>query len=113
MKIVVPDQAVNWQIAVADSTGTTIWGIDTNGNPQSSNPLPLQAQSAEVKITYPHNAGGSNALMIGDPNMTLGCYGGVSIIVPANADPAIYAIAVVNSQGDLLWGVDQNGQEHS
>lgn len=111
LKIVVPANSQKWPLVVANALGNTIWGIDCQGNVNKQNPVPIH-ETASLQMSYPSTQGGSNGLVIGDVDMTLGCYGGISIIVPEHAkNSGLYAIAVVDDKGDLLWGVDANGIE--
>ncbi|KXX67454.1 phosphatidylserine decarboxylase family protein [Flammeovirga sp. SJP92] len=110
LKIVVPEGSQQWPLVVSDTLGNTIWGVDCQGNVGKNNPVPMK-ETATLHMHYPSREGGSNGLVIGDVNMTLGCYGGISIIVPEYASSDIYAIAVVDASGDLLWGVDSKGKE--
>ncbi len=112
LKIVVPsDTCTNWPLVVADETGKTIWAIDCGGNKSILNTIP-STETAILNLPYPSTEGGSNALTIGDVSRTTGCYGGISIILPEGSDSSgIYAIAIVDANGDLLWGVNGAGQE--
>lgn len=112
LKIVVPsDTCPNWPLVVADETGKTIWAIDCSGNKSILNATP-STETAILNMPYPSTTGGSNALTIGDVSRTMGCYGGISIILPEGSDSnSIYAIAIVDANGNLLWGVNGAGQE--
>jgi phosphatidylserine decarboxylase len=111
LKIIVPsDLCSNWPLVISNNLGNTIWAIDCSGNKSIANPLPA-TETAKLSIPYPPIAGGSNGLTIGDVSKTTGCYGGISIILPENSDRSIYAIAIVDASGCLLWGVNGAGQE--
>ncbi len=112
LKIIVPDAVSNnWPLVVTDDKGNTIWAIDCNGIQSTSNPIPT-SESVLINIPYPSTIGGDNALTIGDVSKTTGCYGGISIILPEDsATNDIYAIAIVNANGNLVWGVDGTGKE--
>ncbi|MFT5820532.1 MAG: phosphatidylserine decarboxylase [Crocinitomix sp.] len=112
LKIIVPSSTCsNWPLVFANNNGDTLWAIDCNGNQSTSNPSP-STESASINMPYPSTTGGDNALTIGDVAKTTGCYGGISIILPEGSEGGdIYAIAIVNSEGQLLWGVDSSGEE--
>ncbi len=112
LKIVVPSpDCQNWPLVVSDASGNTLWAIDCQGNQNTNTPIPSETSDL-MNMPYPSTQGGSNALVIGNVTRTLGCYGGISIIVPESAnDSDIYAIAVVDASGSLLWGVDKAGNE--
>lgn len=118
LKIVVPSSNCdNWPLVVADDKGKTIWAIDCNGVQGTSNPLPA-TQTALINMPYPSRPTKDdkltigNGLTIGDVAKTTGCYGGISIILPEGSKVSgIYAIAIVNANGELLWGVDGSGKE--
>lgn len=112
LKIVVPsNNCVNWPLVIADNKGDTIWALDCNGNQKTANPLPF-TETAILNMPYPANEEATNAFTIGDVAKTTECYGGISIIVPKGEDSSgVYAIAVVDSKGDFLWGVDGSGEE--
>ena len=112
LKIIVPSSACeNWPLVVADENGNTIWAINCNGVQSTANPTPTK-ESNLINMPYPSTTGGDNALTIGDVASTTGCYGGISIILPQGHESSgIYAIAIVDVNGSLLWGVDATGKE--
>ncbi|MCL1127849.1 phosphatidylserine decarboxylase family protein [Shewanella surugensis] len=111
LKIIVPSSTCeNWPLVVTDKNGNTIWAIDCNGNQKTSNPTPTK-ESALINMPYPSTSGGDNAFTIGDVARTTGCYGGISIILPEGSEVSdIYAIAIVDANGTLLWSVDSVGK---
>ncbi len=112
LKIVVPsDTCSNWPLVVSDDTGKTIWAIDCLGNKSVLNSIP-STETAKLNIPYPSSVRGSNGLTIGDVSRTTGCHGGMSIILPEGSNSSsTYAIAIVDANGDLFWGVNGAGQE--
>lgn len=112
LKIVVPSSSCeNWPLVVANEFGETIWAIDCEGNKNINNQI-TTTEHIEIKMPYPTTEGGSNGLTIGDVTKTTGCYGGISIVLPEGSEQSgIYAIAIVNADGELLWGVDGSGCE--
>ncbi|GAA3652699.1 phosphatidylserine decarboxylase family protein [Flavivirga jejuensis] len=112
LKIVVPSStSANWPLVIADETGKTIWAIDCDGKKNTSTPVPSKVKTI-LNMPYPSTEGGSNGFTIGDVAKTTGCYGGISIILPEGSTSRdVYAIAIVDAMGKLLWGVNGSGIE--